>query len=137
MQESACARTRRQGGMRPTLTPESRVLRALAHPERLALVECLLRGSVCFCHLTAALSRPQVYIAQQLAILRDAGVIEGRRNGAFVYYRLRDRSVLGIMDSAGSIAGRVRASSRSRLRRLEGCECPQCSAAAPTGRVMR
>src|SRR3989304_6005029 len=117
MQESAGARTRRQGGMRPTLTPESRVLRALAHPDPLATVEGLR--------------------AQQLAILRDAGVIEGRRNGAFVYYRLRDRSVLGIMDSAGSIAGRVRASSRSRLRRLEGCECPQCSAAAPTGGVMR
>src|SRR3990170_1481464 len=137
MQEAASARTRRQGGMRPTLTPESRVLRALAPPERLAIVECLRHGSVCVCHLTVALSRPQVYISQQLAILRDAGVIEGRRNGAFVYYRLRDRSVLGIMDSAGSIAGRVRASSRSRLRRLEGCECPQCSAAAPTGRVMR
>ena len=116
--------------MRPTLTPEARVLRALAHPERLAIVECLHHGSVCVCHLTVALGRPQAYISQQLAILKDAGVIEGRRVGAFVYYRLRDRSVLGVVDSAGSIAGRGRASAPARPRRLDGCECPQCSAAA-------
>src|SRR3989304_5668084 len=73
MQESACARTRRQGGMRPTLTPEARVLRALAHPERLAIVECLRHGSVCVCHLTVALGRPQAYISQQLATLKGPG----------------------------------------------------------------
>ncbi len=119
--------------MKPTLTPEARVLRALAHPERLAIVECLRHGSVCVCHLTVALRRPQVYVSQQLAILRDAGVIEGRRNGAFVYYRLRDRSVLEIADVASSVVGRVRASV-PRPRRLDGCECPQCSAAATPAR---
>ena len=116
--------------MTPILTPEARVLRALAHPERLAIVGCLRYGSVCVCHLTVALGRPQAYISQQLAILKDAGVIEGRRDGAFMYYRLRDRSVLGITDVASSVAGRVRASAPARPRRLDGCECPQCSAAA-------
>src|SRR4030067_454073 len=57
MQESACARTRRQGGMRPTLTPESRVLRALAHPERLAIVEWLRHRSGCVCPFEASAPR--------------------------------------------------------------------------------
>ena len=106
----------------------------MAHPERLAIVECLRHGSACVCHLTVALRRSQAYVSQQLAILKDAGVIEGRRHGAFVYYRLRDRSVLGITDFVSNVAGRVRAAAPAGPRRLEGCECPQCSAAATSAR---
>jgi DNA-binding transcriptional ArsR family regulator len=98
--------------MTPRFAQDARVFRALAHPGRLAILERLRGGPACVCHLMAALGRPQAYVSQQLAILRDAGLIEGQRRRAFVYYALRDRGVLGVVNS-GRLRGRSRHSARS------------------------
>lgn len=113
--------------MKPRFAQEARVLRALGHPARLAILEHLRHGSACVCHLTSALGRPQAYVSQQLAILRDAGVIEGQRSGAFIYHRLRDHSVLAMVDLVSGFLGRASAVDPVTAERLEGCECPQCS----------
>lgn len=112
--------------MKPRFVREARVLRALSHPPRLAILESLRHQPACVCHLTAALDRPQAYVSQQLGILRDAGLIESQRNGAFVYYKLRDYGVLGIVDLASRFLGRAPSPTPSAAERLEGCECPQC-----------
>lgn len=121
--------------MKPRFARESRVLRTLAHPARLAILEHLRGGSACVCHLTAALARPQAYVSQQLAILRDAGFIEGRRNGTFIDYSLRDYSVLGMLDFVTRFAGGEPSGAPRAAGAVEGCECPRCrgGAAAATG----
>jgi ArsR family transcriptional regulator len=106
---------------------EAEVLRALAHPARLAILENLRHRPACVCHLTAALGRPQAYVSQQLAILRDAGLIEGERSGGFIYYKLRDYGVLGMIDLASRLLGRAPGSRSSAAARISGCECPRCS----------
>lgn len=113
--------------MKPRFAQEAKVLRALAHPVRLAILEDLRHQPACVCHLTAALGRPQAYVSQQLAILRDAGLIEGQRSGAFVYYNLRDYSVLGMVDLVSRFLGRAPYTASVAVGRLEGCECPRCS----------
>lgn len=105
---------------------EARILRALSHPARLAILETLRHRPACVCHLTAALGRPQAYVSQQLAILRDADLIEGQRSGAFVYYKPRDYGILAVLDLVSRFSGRSPRSAPGGDGRLEGCECPRC-----------
>jgi ArsR family transcriptional regulator len=62
----------------------------LSHAARLQILDELRRGGVCVCHLQVILDRPQAYVSQELAVLRDAGVVTDRREGLFVFYRLGD-----------------------------------------------
>lgn len=65
-----------------------RLFKALGDPSRLRIVKLLERGELCVCQLTAALGMGQSRISRHLAILKDAGLIEDRRAGKWVHYRL-------------------------------------------------
>jgi len=68
---------------------EVRLLKALAEPTRLRLVVLLaLNGETCVCKLADALDAPQFRISRHLGILRDRGVVEARREGTWMHYRL-------------------------------------------------
>lgn len=121
--------------MNVPFAPEARLMRALAHAERLAIVGCLRSGSACVCHLTALLRRPQAYVSQQLAILRTAGLIEPFRDGGFTYYRLGDQQVVRLLEQASRLtgaprdrtrAGSARRAERTAAERAAGCGCPRC-----------
>jgi len=68
--------------------PTSRLFRALADETRLRIIARLSHGELCVCHLQAALELPQPTVSRQLGILRAAGLVEDRREGTWVYYRL-------------------------------------------------
>lgn len=68
-----------------------RLFKALGDPTRLRIVKLLERGELCVCQLTAALGMGQSRISRHLAVLKDAGLIEDRRAGKWVHYRLRCR----------------------------------------------
>lgn len=65
---------------------ESQLLKALAHPTRIAILEILRAGEQCVCHIEAILGLRQAYISQQLMVLRRAGIITNRREGWNQYY---------------------------------------------------
>lgn len=65
------------------------LLKALAEPTRLRLVVLLaLNGETCVCRLAEALDAPQFRVSRHLGILRDRGVVEARREGTWMHYRL-------------------------------------------------
>jgi ArsR family transcriptional regulator, arsenate/arsenite/antimonite-responsive transcriptional repressor len=66
----------------------SRLFKALGDETRLRIVALLSHGELCVCHLEAALGLSQPRISRHLASLRAAGVVEDRREGSWVYYRL-------------------------------------------------
>ena len=66
----------------------SHLFRALGDETRLRIIALLAHGELCVCHLQAALELPQPNVSRQLAILRAAGLVEDRREGTWVYYRL-------------------------------------------------
>lgn len=103
---------------------EAELLRTLAHPVRLALLEALGQGEECVCHLTALLDRPQPYISKQLAELREAGLVLDRRDAQRIYYRLADPRIVGLLEAARALSGRPSPSGRQTL---PGCSCPRCS----------
>jgi ArsR family transcriptional regulator len=66
----------------------SRLFKALADETRLRIVALLSHGELCVCHLEEALRLSQPKVSRHLATLRAAGVVEDRRDGTWVYYRL-------------------------------------------------
>ncbi|MCS6849335.1 MAG: metalloregulator ArsR/SmtB family transcription factor [Anaerolineae bacterium] len=80
------------------------LFRALSHPERVCILEMLSEGERCVCDLALALNQRQAYVSQQLAVLRDAGLVACRRDGWRMRYRLIRPQVLNIIAEAQAIA---------------------------------
>jgi len=69
---------------------EAAYLKGLSDPIRLRLAVMLaVRGELCVCVLAEALRQPQYKISRHLSILRRQGIVEVRRQGTWMYYRLR------------------------------------------------
>jgi ArsR family transcriptional regulator, arsenate/arsenite/antimonite-responsive transcriptional repressor len=71
-----------------------KLFKALGDPTRLRIVKLLEGGELCVCQLMAVLGMGQSRISRHLSILKEAGLIEDRRAGKWVHYRLccRDAS---------------------------------------------
>lgn len=76
-------------GPAKTGTDLQRAFKALGDPVRLRLFSLLAAGDeLCVCHLTDALQLPQSTVSRHLALLRGAGLVETRRDGKWIHYRL-------------------------------------------------
>src|SRR5256886_14694399 len=64
------------------------LFKALADATRLRILGLLLTGEVCVCHIHESLGIPQPKASRHLAYLRRAGLVETRRDGLWVHYRL-------------------------------------------------
>jgi len=68
------------------------ILKVLAHPIRLCIVKSLLDNGECnVSHMHTCLEVPQSTVSQQLQKLKAAGIIEGKRNGLEVNYKIKDQ----------------------------------------------
>lgn len=72
----------------------ARVIKALAHPTRLFIVEELARGEHCVCELREMVGADLSTVSKHLAVLKNAGILTDERRGAQVFYRLRVPCVL-------------------------------------------
>ena len=70
------------------------VCKTLANPWRLRLIHALRRGERPVAELIRELGAPKANVSQHLAVMRARGVVESRRQGAFVYYRLTDPRIV-------------------------------------------
>ncbi len=107
------------------------LLKLMAHPMRLQILTVLCQDAECVCHLSALLDKPQPYVSQQLAVLRNAGIIVDQKEGTNVFYGLangrigdRVRAVLA------PLADELQTGQRNGRRGAERCSCPKCSAGA-------
>jgi ArsR family transcriptional regulator len=64
------------------------VFAALADPTRLRILSLLADEEICVCHIHASLDVPQPTASRHLAYLRNAGLVEARREGVWMHYRL-------------------------------------------------
>ncbi len=68
------------------------VLKAVAHPIRLKIVELLEPGEMCVGDIVETLGGKQAITSQQLNMMKAKGVLSCRRDGAGVYYRIENRN---------------------------------------------
>ena len=103
-------------------------LSVIASPQRIAILLAIGRGEACVCHLESALGWRQAYISQHLMALRKADILQDRREGRYVYYRLKNASLLDLITASAAQNG-LAAESVSALINMQvypSCECPQC-----------
>ena len=79
--------------------------RALADPKRLCVLESLAAGELSVSDLSTTVGCQVPNMSQHLAVLRSAGLVQSRREGSTVYYRLADVRVLEAYRLIQSLAG--------------------------------
>ena len=79
--------------MRSAAVAEDRIFKALADPSRRAIFASLTRGEAAVKELTARFDISQPAVSQHLALLKEAGLVNARRDGRNVYYRVQPRGM--------------------------------------------
>jgi DNA-binding transcriptional ArsR family regulator len=77
---------------------ENKIFQALADPSRRAIFESLTRGEAAVKDLTARFDISQPAVSQHLAALKEAGLVQGRREGRNVFYRVEPRGMKPLID---------------------------------------
>jgi ArsR family transcriptional regulator len=65
------------------------VAKALAHPSRLLMLDALQDGERCVCELTELVGADQSTVSKHLAVLKQAGLVDDRKDGVMTFYRLK------------------------------------------------
>lgn len=95
--------------MGQAIDPDVKLLKAAAHPTRLAILRQLsAEGPTCACDVSDCcdeLSQPTV--SHHLRVLREAGWIEGERRGTWIWYSIRPTASARLADIAAGIGPRV------------------------------
>src|SRR5213078_1571435 len=105
------------------------LFKALADATRLRILGLLLTGEVCVCDIHESLKVPQPKASRHLAYLRRSGLVETRRDGLWIHYRLARVSnpvLAAIGDAVGHALMHVDSVHRDgeRLRKRTGCCVP-------------
>jgi DNA-binding transcriptional ArsR family regulator len=83
---------------RSAVVEHNKIFQALADPSRRAIFESLTRGEAAVNDLTARFAISQPAVSQHLAALKDAGLVNGRRDGRRVYYRVEPKGMKPLID---------------------------------------
>ena len=73
---------------------------AFAVPTRLKIMHALLENELCTCEIAAVVGASNANVSQHLRVLRSLRLVNVRRNGKFVHYRLHDGHVATILRTA-------------------------------------
>ncbi|QSQ25780.1 winged helix-turn-helix transcriptional regulator [Pyxidicoccus parkwayensis] len=84
--------------MQSAAAAETKIFQALADPSRRAIFESLTRGEAAVKDLTARFGISQPAVSQHLATLKDAGLVNNRREGRCVYYRVEPQGMKPLID---------------------------------------
>lgn len=120
------------------------LFKALADATRLRILGLLLTGEVCVCDIHESLKIPQPKASRHLAYLRQAGLVDTRRDGLWIHYRLAklaDPVLTAIVDAVRHALTHTETVQRDaeRLQKRTGCCVPKpddvarisCCAAQP------
>ncbi len=81
----------------------AKVIKAMAHPTRLFIVDELSRKERCVCELTAMIGDDMSTVSKHLSLLKESGIVEDEKRGAQVYYSLRVPCVMNFFNCVESI----------------------------------
>ncbi len=104
-------------------------LQVISPSPRLAILIAIGRKEACVCHLESILGWRQAYISQHLMALRKAEILQDRRAGRYVYYRVKDEAILSLVRDAAALSGLDPQNVDLCANPDPGpaCECPHCT----------
>lgn len=86
---------------------QARIMKALAHPTRLFIVNELSRGERCVCELTDMIGVEMPTVSRHLSQLKNAGIVDDDKRGAQVFYRLRAPCVMNFFKCVSEVRDRT------------------------------
>ena len=79
------------------------IIKAMAHPTRLFIVDELSRKERCVCELTKMIGADTSTVSKHLSILRSAGIVQNEKRGSQIFYRLRMPCILNFFDCVETV----------------------------------
>jgi len=98
----------------------ARVIKAMAHPTRLFIVDVLSEGEQCVQALTEMVGADMSTVSRHLSVLRAAGIVQDDKRGSTVYYSLRMQCVLGFFECVDAVlsgGGEVCCTANGRVKK--------------------
>jgi ArsR family transcriptional regulator len=92
------------------------IVKALAHPTRLYIVDALRKGEQCVCELRDGVDADISTVSKHLSVLKNAGIVQDEKRGLQVFYRLRCPCILSFFDC---IEGVLQANARKHAALLK------------------
>ena len=81
----------------------AQIAKALAHPSRLLMLDALRSSDLCVCELTELVGADQSTVSKHLAVLKQAGLVSDRKEGAMIYYHLECPCLEGFFSCLESV----------------------------------
>ncbi|RRR71762.1 MAG: transcriptional regulator [Candidatus Viridilinea halotolerans] len=94
--------------------------KALGHPARLVIIDQLREGECSVQELQVVLEMDQSSVSQQLAVLRNKNIVDSRKEGTTVFYRVRDPMIFQLLDIAREIFNNHLIDTQAILAQLGG-----------------
>ena len=82
---------------------ESNYLKAIAQPTRLRILYFLKDGEKCQCEIIPKMKEDQSNICRHLTHMRDLGILESRREGVSIYYKIKDKKIFSLLSLVDEI----------------------------------
>ncbi|MCC5875833.1 MAG: winged helix-turn-helix transcriptional regulator [Candidatus Sumerlaeia bacterium] len=92
------------------------ILKAMAHPARLFMMEELAKGERCVCELREMVGSDLSTVSKHLSVLRNAGLVEMDKRGPQVFYSLTTPCILKFVDCIDAV---VRSNARKQLELVQ------------------
>jgi len=103
---------------------KAEILQALAHPSRIAIVEALRDGEKSAGRITEELGLEQANASQHFAVLRSRQIVASRKEGNQVFYSLRDRVLIEVLDILKRYCEAHLSQTMSMLEEIRGEKAP-------------
>ena len=83
------------------------ILKALADSNRLAIIRHLGKGEACVCELLEIFSVTQPTLSHHMRILSEADLVEGRREGKWIHYSIKDATLQAFQNTVQELKGTI------------------------------
>lgn len=93
---------------------KAQIIKAMAHPSRLMIIEELAKGERCVCDLQRVVGGDMSTVSKHLAVMRHAGIVEDRKAGLQVFYRLRVPCIIQFFGCVEAVMAATFATFRER-----------------------
>lgn len=81
----------------------AQIIKAMAHPTRLFIIDELSKGEKCVCELTDMIGDDISTVSKHLSIMKNVGIIESQKKGNMVYYRLKVPCIINFLGCVETI----------------------------------
>lgn len=97
---------------------KAEILKALAQPTRMKILECLRDGEKCICEIVPTIKGEQSNISRHISLMQKTHLVSTRKEGVRVMVKVRDQKVFEILDSIGLLLKKQITETRKLIQEL-------------------